>query len=74
MARHRSIAEILEASRRAIDRFSPEEALAAQADGATIVDVRDQWDRREEGAVADAIAWPLSVLPWRADPDSGISG
>lgn len=70
MGSHRSIGEILESARRRIERYSPEEALAAQTAGAIIVDVRERADRMEEGAVAGAIPWPLSVLPWRADPDS----
>jgi len=65
-----SVQQLLEAARRGIDRFTPVEALAAQGSGAIIVDVRCAEDRKKEGAVPGAIAFPLSVLPWRADPDS----
>lgn len=66
-----SVRQLVEVARRGIERFTPAEALAAQGSGAILVDVRCAEDRKKEGAVPGAIAFPLSVLPWRADPDSG---
>ena len=71
MGEGRSIRELLETARSAIDRYTPAQALEAQAAGAIIVDVRCADDRANEGDVPGAVAFPLSVLPWRADPDSG---
>lgn len=65
-----SVQQLLEAARRDIYRFTPGQALVAQGSGAIIVDVRCWATREAEGAVPGAIAFPLSVLPWRADPDS----
>lgn len=65
-----SAQQLLEAARLNIERYTPAEALAAQAEGAIIVDTRCWSDRAEEGAVPGAIPIALSVLPWRADPAS----
>lgn len=70
MTAPRSIEQLLDAARRDIARYTPAEARAAQEEGAIIVDVRCREDRVAEGDVPGAVAFPLSVLPWRADPDS----
>ncbi len=70
MRTHLSVEELLSAARRNIERYTPAQARAAQADGAIIVDVRCRSDRQQEGAVPGAIPLALSVLPWRADPES----
>ncbi|MDH3538842.1 MAG: rhodanese-like domain-containing protein [Acidimicrobiia bacterium] len=65
-----SAQDLLDAARRRISRFSPDEARAAQANGVVIVDLRCEADRVQEGAIPGAIPIALSVLPWRADPTS----
>jgi len=65
-----SARDLLDAARRRITRFSPEEALAAQASGTLMVDLRCDADRVDEGEIPGAIPVALSVLPWRVDPTS----
>ena len=65
-----SARDLLEEARRKIPRFSPTDALAAQASGAVLVDLRCEADRVAEGVIPGAIPVALSVLPWRADPTS----
>ena len=70
MGKPLSAQDMLDAARRDIARFSPTGALAAQADGATIVDLRCGADRLAEGGIPGAVPIALSVLLWRADPTS----
>jgi rhodanese-related sulfurtransferase len=63
-----SIAERLEQARSRIRRFTPDEAAAAQADGAVIVDTRDSADRLSEGIIPNSILVTRNTLEWRADP------
>jgi len=63
-----TIHEQLASSRKRIDRLEPREALKAQADGAWILDTRDEADRRRDGVIPGSLHVPLSVLPWRVDP------
>ncbi|MCP4248322.1 MAG: rhodanese-like domain-containing protein, partial [bacterium] len=65
-----SARDLLDAARQQISRYSPADAMTAQEDGAVIVDLRCQADRAAEGAIPESIPIPLSVLPWRADPES----
>ena len=65
-----SVSDLLTEARRRIDRLSPEALVTAIETGATVVDTRTGSDRRSEGFIAASIHVPLSVLLWRADPDS----
>jgi MFS family permease len=70
----RTASELLaEAQRRIAPRLDPAEAFAALGDGATLVDLRSQDERRREGIIPGSIHIPRSVLEWRLDPDSGYS-
>jgi len=67
-------AELLaEAQRRIAPRLEPAEAFAATQDGAALVDLRSQDERRRDGVVPGSIHIPRSVLEWRVDPDSGYA-
>jgi rhodanese-related sulfurtransferase len=66
--RGHSIDEILAAARRRLSRLDPVAALAAMTDGAVLVDIRPQAQRREEGAVPGALTVERNVLEWRFDP------
>jgi rhodanese-related sulfurtransferase len=66
----RSIDEILAQARRRLRRLSPLQAQAALEDGALLVDIRPQAQRREEGAVPGALLVERNVLEWRFDPRS----
>jgi rhodanese-related sulfurtransferase len=67
-ANRTSIEDRLADVRTRIRRLSPPDALAAQADGAIIVDTRDSVDRIAEGAIPNAIVVTRNTLEWRADP------
>lgn len=69
MAR-KTVEELLAEARARLRRLVPEQAVAAQARGALLVDVRGEEDRGREGVIPGALHVPLSVLFWRADPDS----
>ncbi|WP_047869596.1 rhodanese-like domain-containing protein [Nocardiopsis sp. RV163] len=59
------------ARRRArLDRLSPAEALAAQREGALLVDTRPAANREAEGEVPGALVIDRNVLEWRLDPTS----
>jgi rhodanese-related sulfurtransferase len=65
-----TVEELLARARARLSRLAPEQAAAAQARGALLVDIRSEDDRGREGVIPGALHVPLSVLPWRADPDS----
>ena len=70
----RSVADLLaEAQERIAPRLDPEDAHRAMADGAVLVDLRSQDERRRHGVVPGSLHIPRSVLEWRVDPDSGYS-
>jgi rhodanese-related sulfurtransferase len=66
----RTLDDLLANSRARIQRFSPEEALAARRAGALLVDTRSHDERARDGIVPGSLHVPRSVLEWRLDPDS----
>ena len=52
-------------------RPSPAEALHAQANGALLVDIRGD-DQRRDGLIPGAIVVPRNSLEWRCDPASAV--
>ena len=70
----RTAADLLaEAQRRIAPRLEPRDAFDAMRDGAMLVDLRSDDERRRAGIVPGSIHIPRSVLEWRLDPDSGYS-
>lgn len=59
---------MLARARAELDRLGPEAAAAAAADGAVLVDIRPQAQRRREGEIPDALIIERNVLEWRFDP------
>ncbi len=51
-------------------RLSPAEAYAEAGNGAMVVDTRCREALDADGRIPGAVHVPLSVLPWRFDPDS----
>jgi len=49
-------------------RLSPAEALAAQAMGALLIDIRGDDQRRACGLIPRALLLPRNALEWRCDP------
>jgi rhodanese-related sulfurtransferase len=60
--------DLLAEARRGWDRLRPQEAAAAVASGALLVDVRSELQRDRDGVVPGAIHFPRNVLEWRCDP------
>lgn len=65
-----SIDELLAAARRRLDRLNPVRAREAIKDGAVLVDIRPEAQRRSEGEVPGALIVERNVLEWRFDPRS----
>jgi rhodanese-related sulfurtransferase len=65
----KTIDQLLAGARARLDRVGPAQALEAQRAGALLIDTRSHDERRRHGVIAGAVHVPLSVLPWRLDPD-----
>jgi rhodanese-related sulfurtransferase len=65
----KTIDQLLAGARARLDRLGPAQALEAQRAGALLIDTRSHDERVRHGAIAGAVHVPLSVLPWRLDPD-----
>jgi rhodanese-related sulfurtransferase len=68
--RRRSIDQLLLEARSRLVRLTPHQALEAQRDGATLVDIRPQANRDNEGQLPGALVIERTVLEWRLDPAS----
>jgi rhodanese-related sulfurtransferase len=62
--------ELLAEARRGLSRLSPEEAAAAVAAGALLVDTRTERQRAAQGELPGAVVVDRTVLEWRLDPTS----
>jgi rhodanese-related sulfurtransferase len=51
-------------------RPGPAGALAAQANGAQLIDIRGDDQRRADGLIPGALVLPRNSLEWRCDPAS----
>jgi rhodanese-related sulfurtransferase len=65
-----TIEEMLAQARAKIRRLGPEQARAATARGALLVDIRPVWQRAEFGAYPGALIIERNHLEWRLDPTS----
>ena len=65
-----TIDDLLRDARSRLDRLEPEHGLAAQRDGALLIDTRSSDERRRDGAIPGSLHVPLSVLAWRLDPEA----
>ena len=64
------IDELLARARARLDRVEPNEAARAAANGAVLVDIREDHQRARDGLVPGAVVVGRSVLEWRCDPAS----
>jgi len=64
----RSIDEILAGARARLDRVEPAAALAAQHDGAVLVDIRPAAQRAVTGTIPGSVVVERNHLEWRFDP------
>ena len=70
----RSVDDLLaEAQERIAPRLDPEDAHRERTNGALLVDLRSQDERRLHGIIPGSLHIPRSVLEWRVDPDSGYT-
>jgi rhodanese-related sulfurtransferase len=65
-----TIERLLEEARGALARVSPAEALAQTKQGAVLVDIRSELQRRRDGNLPGAKHFSRNVLEWRLDPSS----
>jgi rhodanese-related sulfurtransferase len=64
------IDELLDESRRTLERLAPRDALDAVANGALLIDIRSEGQRASDGTVPGSTFVPRNVLEWRLDPSS----
>jgi rhodanese-related sulfurtransferase len=65
-----TVDELLEEARAQLARVGPAEANRAVAEGALLVDIRAESQRKRDGVVPQALFFPRNVIEWRADPSS----
>ena len=70
MADDSAVERLLVRSRAAIDRVEPDDLAVEVQDGAVVVDVRPEHDRRADGAMPGAVVVERIHLEWRLDPTS----
>jgi rhodanese-related sulfurtransferase len=70
MVSPRSIDDILAQARSRLERLDPAAAHRAQLNGAILVDIRPESQRRRFGEVPGALLVERTVLEWRLDPRS----
>ena len=61
---------MLLAARAQLRRLTPRQALRAQAQGAYLIDIRPEYQRRADGDIPAAIVIERNHLEWRLDPCS----
>jgi rhodanese-related sulfurtransferase len=66
----KTIDDLLAEARSRLERVTAAEAFEAVRDGAVIVDIRPQEQRRRTGVVPGALYFPRNHLEWRIDPTS----
>lgn len=67
-----TIDEMLAQARQRLRRLEPHAAADAMRNGSVLIDVRTSDQRARDGTVPSAVAMPLNVLEWRADPSSPV--
>ncbi len=68
-----SVDSLLEEARRGLNRLTAQEAFDALGRGALLVDIRPEWQRRNDGEIPGAIIVERNHLEWRLHPKSGAS-
>jgi rhodanese-related sulfurtransferase len=66
----RTLDELVAEARARIERVEPEDALAAIEQGALLIDIRSDTDRKRDGIVPGSLHIPRTVLEWRLAADS----
>jgi len=66
-----SIEAVLRAAQERLDRLTAHQAAREQLEGALIVDIRSEAERRANGEIPGSLILERNVLEWRLDPTSG---
>ncbi|PEG36282.1 rhodanese [Mycolicibacterium agri] len=66
----KSVKDLVAEANAVVPRITPEEARQKIAEGALVVDVRDNPEVEQTGKVAGAVHVPRGMVEFRADPDS----
>jgi rhodanese-related sulfurtransferase len=64
------IEEMTRAAQASLNRLTPEAAWQRQQQGAPLVDIRPEFQRRTDGEIPGAIVIERNHLEWRCDPCS----
>jgi rhodanese-related sulfurtransferase len=64
----RTVDELLAQARARLARLDPEAARDAMRDGAALVDIRAESQRKRDGIVPGSVFVARNVLEWRCDP------
>jgi len=65
-----TLAGLLRRAAKTIERLSPREAHQAMGQGALLIDIRSDNERRRDGVVPGSLHIPRTVLEWRVATDS----
>lgn len=65
-----SVDEMLEGAREGLVRLNASQAAVAVAEGAVIVDIRPEWQRRAVGEIPGSLVVERNHLEWRLHPAS----
>lgn len=65
-----TVDELVESAREQLNRLTPTGAAAAQNRGASLVDIRSEYQRAHDGVIPGARVIQRNVLEWRLDPAS----
>ena len=66
----KTLDDLLAEARSRLQRLGPDAAIAAQSEGALLIDTRSNDERAHKGVIPGALHIPRSVLEWRLDPDA----
>lgn len=68
-----SVDSMVAQAREGLERLTPYEAFDAVDRGALLVDIRPEWQRRDDGEIPGAIIVERNHLEWRLHPGSGAN-
>lgn len=68
-----SVDSLLDFARAGLCRLTPGQAESAVRGGALIVDIRPEWQRRNDGEIPGSVVVERNHLEWRLHPGSGAS-
>ncbi len=69
-AQQKTAAEMVTEAKGRVESLTPEQVAAELEGGATLVDIREDDERLQGGAIPDAVRAPRGVLEFWADPTS----